>query len=190
MLDTPSILILVQEIQYLLWCKSSLCHIWQTVLSELLFTSLECSVWETILRKCFGTDKQPGLEQLAFFSRKYLRSPPSSIQSRFLKKRDTLSPKFLPPKPWPSIKMIADVLQLVRGTPIPWLHYDITSIPGVINLTFLTLIVAWIIWRLWRFTITPLIWRDEVPMLPYLIPLLGHTLSFLRDMQGLFKYGK
>ncbi|KAJ8132162.1 hypothetical protein O1611_g1458 [Lasiodiplodia mahajangana] len=49
--------------------------------------------------------------------------------------------------------------------------------------------VAYLGWRLWRFTIIPKVWKDEPLLLPYWIPFIGHTYSFVRNPEVLINYG-
>lgn len=89
--------------------------------------------------------------------------------------------------------MLSDVFNLIE-VQITGLRSDFklpTSTTFLVPLTLLNLlIVAWCLWRLWAFTIMPMIWPDEPLMLPYTIPWIGHALWFMKDDQGLMKYGK
>ncbi|KAF1948958.1 cytochrome P450, partial [Byssothecium circinans] len=56
--------------------------------------------------------------------------------------------------------------------------------PYVLTLTMLVL------WRLWSFTVLPILYPHRPKTLPYWIPWLGHTLSFVRDADRTIEAGR
>ncbi|KAK8093350.1 cytochrome P450 [Apiospora hydei] len=52
------------------------------------------------------------------------------------------------------------------------------------------LLVAWLLWKTWRFTVRPYFHREEVSMLPYNIPILGHAISMFKNTTELYAYAE
>lgn len=48
----------------------------------------------------------------------------------------------------------------------------------------------WITWRFWRFTIRPALHPEEPKELPYLVPFVGHALTFYKDFISLVAQGR
>lgn len=51
---------------------------------------------------------------------------------------------------------------------------------------FTILSLSWLLWRIWRFTIFPALYPREPKAMPYLIPGVGHAISFFKDSEGVF----
>ncbi|MCJ1320748.1 hypothetical protein MMC15_006089 [Xylographa vitiligo] len=67
-----------------------------------------------------------------------------------------------------------------------WLQQHL-SVFSLISLCFAG---CWVGWRIWTFTILPALRPNEPKQLPYMIPFLGHAISFARDMNGTISYGR
>lgn len=45
-------------------------------------------------------------------------------------------------------------------------------------------------WRFWRFTVVPLLYPNEPKVLPYWIPVVGHTWAFMWHAENLLAYAE
>ncbi|RAH69240.1 cytochrome P450 [Aspergillus aculeatinus CBS 121060] len=71
-----------------------------------------------------------------------------------------------------------------------WLVSRHTSPLGAVEspLVFTTIfaVILWSGWYLWRFYVAPTLYPNEPRLLPYWIPYLGHTFSFLRRAEDVY----
>jgi hypothetical protein len=63
------------------------------------------------------------------------------------------------------------------ASPSPW------AMPVRYTWILPVLVASWAIWRLWSFTIYPLWHPDEPKTYPYVVPFVGHGISFFRDVE-------
>ena len=54
----------------------------------------------------------------------------------------------------------------------------------------ISIAILWVVWRLWTFTIEPRLRPLNPPVLPYDLPLVGHTISFLWNREELLSCGR
>ncbi|MCJ1436397.1 hypothetical protein MMC27_005776 [Xylographa pallens] len=56
-------------------------------------------------------------------------------------------------------------------------------------LGLILLISSYLCWRLYRFSLVCVFFPDDPKVLPYLLPIVGHTLWFFTNPEGLHRYG-
>lgn len=78
--------------------------------------------------------------------------------------------------------MLADILSYFSGAVYDFKYLALHP--------FISITSLWVLWRLWTFTIEPKLRPLNPPVLPYALPLVGHTICFLWNREELLSRGR